>query len=37
MASFVYDLQWQLDQQPRLAEIKFGGRWNLDDCTVEQE
>ena len=37
MASFVYDLQWRLDAQPREAEIRFGGRWNLDDCTVEQE
>ncbi len=37
MASFVYDLQWRLDATPRQAEIKFGGRWNLDDCTVEQE
>ncbi len=37
MASFVYDLQWRMDAQPREAEIKFGGRWNLDACTVEQE
>jgi len=37
MASFVYDLQWRLDARPREAEIRFGGRWNLDACTVEPE
>ena len=37
MASFVYDLQWRLDAHPREAEIRFGGRWDLDACTVEQE
>ena len=37
MASFVYDLKWQLDNRPRAAEISLGGRWNLDDCTVQQE
>lgn len=37
MASFVYDLRWRLDTSPREAEIKFGGRWNLDTCTVESE
>jgi hypothetical protein len=37
MASFVYDLRWRLDAQPRAAEIKFGGIWNLDDCTVQQD
>jgi hypothetical protein len=37
MASFVHDLRWRLDRAPREAEIKFGGRWDLDDCSVEQE
>jgi hypothetical protein len=37
MASFVYDLKWQLDAKPRAADIEFGGRWNLDDCTAQQE
>jgi hypothetical protein len=35
MASFVYELRWHLDGQPREAEIRFGGRWNLDDCSVQ--
>jgi hypothetical protein len=37
MASFVHDLRWRLDSAPREAEIKFGGRWDLDDCSVELE
>jgi len=37
MASFAYELRWQTDHIPREAEIKFGARWNLDDCTVQQE
>jgi hypothetical protein len=36
-ASFVYDLRWLLDDKPRAAEIRFGGRWNLDDCSVQQD
>ena len=37
MASFIYDLKWRTDAHPREAEIKFGGRWDLDACTVERE
>ena len=37
IASFVYELKWHLDAKPREAEIKFGGRWNLDACTVEPD
>ena len=37
MASFIYDLKWELDARPRRAGIKFGGNWNLDGCTVEAE
>jgi len=36
MASFINDLRWRTDRQPRLAEIRFGGVWNLDACTVEE-
>ena len=35
MASFVYDLRWEFDAQPRRADIKFAGSWNLDTCRVE--
>jgi hypothetical protein len=35
MASFVHELRWLTDRQPRQAAIRFGGVWNLDDCTVE--
>ena len=37
MASFVYDLKWEMDVRPRRADIKFGGSWNLDDCTVKAD
>jgi hypothetical protein len=37
MASFVDELQWRLDGTPREAEIKLVGRWNLDECSAEQE
>ena len=38
MASFVYDgLVWDLDAHPRSAEIRFGGRWNLDACRVRRD
>jgi hypothetical protein len=36
MASFVYDLRWDFDARPRRADIKFGGSWNLDDCSVRE-
>jgi hypothetical protein len=35
MVSQFYDLRWQLDGPPRRAEIRVGGTWNLDNCSLE--
>jgi len=37
MVSFVYDLTWDLDAHPRSAEIRLGGRWNLETCRVQRD
>lgn len=34
MASFAYELRWQLDAQPRRAEIRLVATWNLDACVL---
>lgn len=35
MASFAYAMTWNLDAQPRVAEIKRVGRWDLDRCRLD--
>ena len=35
MVSFVYDLRWELERQPRRAESRLAATWNLDDCRIE--
>jgi hypothetical protein len=35
MASFIADLRWDLDRQPRRAAIPAVATWNVDDCALE--
>jgi hypothetical protein len=36
MVAFVYELRWELDTNPRRAEIPLAATWNLDDCSIER-
>jgi hypothetical protein len=36
MASFAYELRWQIDTPPRRAEIRLAATWNLDACVLER-